>query len=115
LMYPLPPQLLASRASAILLQQETSQGTYATREPCVGGRDRGALEVHLLSTYVAARPGSIDRVQQRRHAIARSSSYTCYEVHRETPGTGVVMRRRPQDADGDLLAGTLDMLVLRTL
>lgn len=25
------------------------------------------------------------------------------------------MRRRPVDADGDLLAGTLDMLVLRTL
>jgi DNA-binding PadR family transcriptional regulator len=25
------------------------------------------------------------------------------------------MRRRPKDADGDLLAGTLDMLVLRTL
>ena len=25
------------------------------------------------------------------------------------------MRRRPRDADGDLLAGTLDMLVLRTL
>ena len=25
------------------------------------------------------------------------------------------MRRRPRDADGDLLAGTLDMMVLRTL
>jgi PadR family transcriptional regulator, regulatory protein PadR len=25
------------------------------------------------------------------------------------------MRRRPQDADGDLLGGTLDMLILRTL
>jgi transcriptional regulator len=25
------------------------------------------------------------------------------------------MRRRPRDAEGDLLAGTLDMLVLRTL
>jgi PadR family transcriptional regulator len=25
------------------------------------------------------------------------------------------MRRRPRDADGDLLAGTLDMLVLRTI